>query len=72
MRKCLQAADTSTLLQALASASCASGQADKSWAGDANHWVVVDGSGRAKLGEIPAALHAAGITFRDPITDARK
>jgi hypothetical protein len=45
-------------------------RADKSWAGDSNLWVAVDGSGQAKLAEITAALHAAGVKFRDPVTDA--
>jgi hypothetical protein len=44
-------------------------RADKSWAGDANIWVGVDGSGEAKLAQITTALHAAGVKFRDPITD---
>jgi hypothetical protein len=44
-------------------------QPEKSWAGDANLWVSVDGSGQAKLGEITRALHGARIKFRDPITD---
>jgi hypothetical protein len=44
-------------------------QADKSWAGDSNLWVRVDGSGQGKLADITRALHAARIKFRDPITD---
>jgi hypothetical protein len=44
--------------------------AEKSWAGDANIWVSVDDSGDGKLAEITRALHAAGVKFRDPITDA--
>ena len=44
--------------------------AEKSWAGDANLWVGVDGSGQAKLAEITKALHDAGVKFRDPVTDA--
>ena len=44
-------------------------QSDKSWAGDANLWISLDGSGQAKLGEITRALHAAGVKFRDPILD---
>lgn len=40
--------------------------AEKSWAGDSNLWVGVDGSGQAKLGEITKALHDAGVKFRDP------
>jgi hypothetical protein len=40
--------------------------ADKSWAGDANLWVGVDGSGQAKLTEITKALHDASVKFRDP------
>lgn len=44
-------------------------QAEKSWAGDANLWVSVDGSGQAKLVQITTALHFAGIKIRDPITD---
>jgi hypothetical protein len=43
--------------------------ADKSWAGDANIWVHVDGSGHGKLAEITRAMHDAGAKFRDPITD---
>jgi hypothetical protein len=43
--------------------------ADKSWAGDANIWVHVDGSGQGKLAEITRAMHGAGAKFRDPITD---
>lgn len=46
--------------------------ADKSWAGDSNPWVGVDGSGRAKLADITAALHAANVKFRDPITDPKE
>ena len=42
--------------------------AEKSWAGDANLWVSVDGSGQSKLAEITRALHQAEIKFRDPIT----
>lgn len=45
-------------------------RAEKSWAGDANLWVGVDGSGQAKLAEITSALHDAGVKFRDPITDS--
>jgi hypothetical protein len=44
-------------------------RADKSWAGDANIWVHVDGSGQGKLAEIARAMHGAGAKFRDPITD---
>jgi hypothetical protein len=44
-------------------------RADQSWAGDANLWVQVDGSGQGKLIEITRALHAAKIPIRDPITD---
>jgi len=44
-------------------------QADKSWAGDNNIWVHVDGSGLGKLGVITRAMHDAGAKFRDPITD---
>ncbi len=44
-------------------------QADKSWAGDQNLWVSVDGSGQASLGEITRALHGANIPIRNPITD---
>jgi hypothetical protein len=44
-------------------------QPDKSWAGDANIWVHVDGSGLGKLAVITRAMHAAGAKFRDPITD---
>ncbi len=40
--------------------------ADKSWAGDANLWIGVDGSGQGKLSEITKALHDAGVKFRDP------
>jgi hypothetical protein len=43
--------------------------ANKSWAGDANIWVHVDGSGQGKLAEITRAMHGAGAKFRDPITD---
>ena len=46
-------------------------RAEKSWAGDANLWVGVDDSGRARLAEITRALHGAGIKFRDPITDIK-
>jgi hypothetical protein len=42
---------------------------EKSWAGDANLWVSIDGSGEGKLAEITQALHDAGIKIRDPITD---
>jgi hypothetical protein len=44
---------------------------DKSWAGDINLWVGVDGSGDAKLADIIRALHAAGIKFKDPIADIK-
>jgi DNA-binding Lrp family transcriptional regulator len=44
-------------------------QADKSWAGDQNLWLSVDGSGQGKLAEILRALHEAGIPIRDPILD---
>jgi hypothetical protein len=43
--------------------------ADKSWAGDSNLWVSVDGSGQGKLAEITRALHEARIPIRDPILD---
>ena len=46
-------------------------RAEKSWAGDANLWVGVDDSGKARLAEITRALHGAGIKFRDPITDIK-
>jgi hypothetical protein len=46
--------------------------ADKSWAGDSNLWISVDGSGQTKLAEITAALHAAEVKFRDPITDTKE
>jgi hypothetical protein len=42
---------------------------DKSWAGDQNLWVSVDGSGEGKLAEITRALHEARIPIRDPILD---
>ena len=45
-------------------------QADKSWAGDRNLWVHVDGSGQGKLAEITRALHDARIPIRDPILDS--
>jgi hypothetical protein len=41
---------------------------EKSWVGDANLWVSVDGSGQSKLAEIVRALHGAQIKFVDPIT----
>jgi hypothetical protein len=44
---------------------------EKSWAGDANLWVGIDGSGQGKLADITRALHDAGVKFRDPITDIR-
>jgi hypothetical protein len=44
---------------------------DKSWAGDSNLWVGVDGSGDAKLTEIMRALHTAGIKIKDPIADIK-
>lgn len=44
-------------------------RADKSWAGDQNLWVNVDGSGQGKLAEITRALHDARIPIRDPILD---
>jgi hypothetical protein len=44
-------------------------QAEKSWVGDANLWVNVDGSGEAMLAEIIRALHFAGIKIRDPLSD---
>ncbi|MCI0682778.1 MAG: hypothetical protein L0Y71_11815 [Gemmataceae bacterium] len=43
--------------------------AAKSWAGDQNLWVHVDGSGHGKLAEITRALHDARIPIRDPILD---
>jgi hypothetical protein len=43
--------------------------AEKSWAGDNNIWVHVDGSGQGKLADITRAMHGAGAKFRDPITD---
>lgn len=42
----------------------------KSWAGDANLWVNIDGSGQARLADITKAMHAAAIKFRDPLTDS--
>jgi outer membrane protein assembly factor BamB len=45
-------------------------QAEKSWAGDQNLWVNVDGSGQGKLVEIIRALHEARIPIRDPILDS--
>lgn len=39
---------------------------EKSWVGDANLWISVDGSGQGRLTEITKALHDAGIKFRDP------
>jgi hypothetical protein len=59
--------DTKALRAALAKVKGVT--ADKSWAGDANIWVHVDGSGRGKLSEITRAMHGAGAKFRDPITD---
>jgi len=44
-------------------------QAEKSWVGDANLWLSVDGSGDGKLAEVTKALHAAEIKFKDPLTD---
>ena len=47
-------------------------QPAKSWAGDSNLWVALDGSGAAKLADITKALHDAGVKFRDPIDIADK
>lgn len=41
---------------------------EKSWVGDSNLWVSVDGSGQSKLAEITRALHGAEIKIVDPIT----
>lgn len=43
-------------------------QPEKSWVGDSNLWVSVDGSGQSKLAEITRALHGAEIKIVDPIT----
>lgn len=59
--------DTKALRFALAKVKGVS--AEKSWAGDANIWIHVDGSGQGKLAEITRAMHGAGAKFRDPITD---
>jgi hypothetical protein len=47
-------------------------QADRSWPGDSNIWIRVDGSGQARLVQITTALHFAGIKIRDPIADIVK
>jgi hypothetical protein len=44
-------------------------QAEKSWAGDQNLWVSLDGSSESRLAEITRALHEARIPIRDPILD---
>lgn len=67
MRYRPQSIDTQKLRAALAKVKGV--QADKSWAGDANIWVHVDGSGLGKLADITRAMHDAGAKFRDPITD---
>jgi hypothetical protein len=43
-------------------------QPEKSWVGDSNLWVSIDGSGQSKLAEITRALHGAEIKIVDPIT----
>ena len=44
---------------------------DKSWVGDANIWISVDDSGKAKLADVVRVIHAAGIKIKDPIADIK-
>jgi hypothetical protein len=67
MRYRPESIDTKKLRAALAKVKGVT--ADKSWAGDANIWVHVDGSGHGKLADITRAMHGAGAKFQDPITD---
>ncbi|MBM3996769.1 MAG: hypothetical protein FJ303_21840 [Planctomycetes bacterium] len=67
MRYLPSSIDTKALRAALAKVKGVT--ANKSWAGDANIWVHVDGAGQGKLAEITRAMRGAGAKFRDPITD---
>ena len=53
--------------EALARVKCV--KEDRSWAGDANLWIGVYGSGETKPAEVTRALHDAGVKFRDPTMD---